>query len=126
VLTGFTGVGAGLLISAVASSEDQATSLIPVVLIPQLLFAGAIVPVARMAEPVATLSNVAFSRWSFAGAGGAIDMNARIAADPAFSRVSGYGQAFFDLPPVTAAGVLTCFVVAFLAGVLFMLEGRRA
>jgi hypothetical protein len=125
VLTGWVAVALGLLLSAIATSEDQATSLIPIALIPQLLFAGAIVPVARMAEPIATLSGLAFSRWSFAGIGSAIDMNARIDRDPVFARASGYGREFFDLAPATSAGLLGCFLVAFLATVAFLLDGRR-
>jgi ABC-type multidrug transport system ATPase subunit len=39
-LAGLAGVALGLCISAVASSPDKATSLIPIVVIPQVLFAG--------------------------------------------------------------------------------------
>jgi ABC transport system ATP-binding/permease protein len=51
VATGFAALGMGLLISAAVSSEDQAMSFLPLAVIPQLLFAGTIVQVARMAEP---------------------------------------------------------------------------
>ena len=51
VLTSWVAVGLGLVVSALARSEDQATSFIPLVLIPQLLFAGSIVSVAQMAHP---------------------------------------------------------------------------
>jgi ABC transport system ATP-binding/permease protein len=39
-LAGFAGIALGLGISAIASTADKATSLIPIVLVPQVLFAG--------------------------------------------------------------------------------------
>ena len=89
-------------------------SFTPLILIPQLLFAGAIVAVDKMAEPAQTLSSLMFARWSFAGVGTAIDMNARIAADP--GAASAYGTSFFDLAALPAAVILAVFVAAFLLG----------
>ena len=126
VLTGFIAVGMGLLVSASVNSEDQATSFIPLVLIPQLLFAGAIVSVKDMPEPVATLSNAVFARWSFADVGTAIDMNARIAGDPEFARLSQYGPSFFDVSTTTGVLVLVGFLVAFFAGVTAQMRRRPA
>jgi len=40
VLAGFAGVALGLALSALASTPDKAMSLIPIVLVPQVLFAG--------------------------------------------------------------------------------------
>jgi ABC-type lipoprotein export system ATPase subunit len=124
VLTSIVGVGMGLAISAFASSEDQATSFIPLALIPQLLFAGAIVPIERMTEPIAALASVVFGRWSLAGLGNAIDLNGRIAADPRFAEVSGYGESFFDVSPGNVSLILLAFLVAFLLAALFLV--RRA
>ena len=45
----------GLLISAAVRNQDQATSFIPLVLIPQLFFGGSIVPVATMSAPLAAI-----------------------------------------------------------------------
>nr|MBA3539701.1 ATP-binding cassette domain-containing protein [Deltaproteobacteria bacterium] len=39
-LAGLAGIALGLCISAIASTPDKATSLIPIVLVPQVLFAG--------------------------------------------------------------------------------------
>jgi hypothetical protein len=39
-LSGIAGIALGLCISAVSSTPDKATSLIPIVLVPQVLFAG--------------------------------------------------------------------------------------
>ena len=40
VLAGFAGIALGLALSAVATTPDKAMSLIPIVLVPQVLFAG--------------------------------------------------------------------------------------
>jgi hypothetical protein len=40
VLTGVVGIAIGLLISAVVKTSEMATSLVPLILIPQILFAG--------------------------------------------------------------------------------------
>ena len=59
-VTGFAAVTMGLAISAGVTTEDQAMSFIPLALIPQLLFAGAIVPVIQMSATgrVAVTSHV--------------------------------------------------------------------
>ncbi|MGI8631336.1 MAG: ATP-binding cassette domain-containing protein [Solirubrobacterales bacterium] len=111
VLCGWAAVGVGLAISAAASSQDQATSVIPLTLIPQLLFAGAIVPVERMTEPIAFVANAFFARWALAGTGAAIDMQERIAPDR--SLVAGYGESFFSIEVGVAALVLAAFTAVF-------------
>ena len=125
LLTTFAAVGLGLLVSAVVNTEDQATSFIPLVLIPQLLFAGAIVTVKDMSGPIAALSNVVFARWSFSGTGSAIDMNERIAGDPEFLRLDRYGASFFDIPVGEAALILVAFGCVFFAAVLVTLHRVR-
>ena len=47
-----------------ARSVDQATSLIPLLLIPQLLFGAALVPFARMSAPIKALADLMPSRWA--------------------------------------------------------------
>jgi ABC-type multidrug transport system ATPase subunit len=124
LVTGFVAVGVGLLVSAAVRTEDQAVSLVPLTIIPQLLFAGAIVPVEKMGAPVAALSSVIFERWSFAGAGTAADMQDRLGADPEVLEVSGYGTGFFDVEAVTAYPVLAAFLAASLAGVVLLIRKR--
>jgi ABC-type multidrug transport system ATPase subunit/pSer/pThr/pTyr-binding forkhead associated (FHA) protein len=100
VLTGFISVLLGLLVSARASSEDQATGVIPLLLVPQLLFSGALVQVKDMTTPVHLLSLLVPARWSFASAGHVIHMQERIDSDQVFSQISRYGQSFFSVTPV--------------------------
>lgn len=123
VLASWVSVGTGLLISASVRTEDQATSFIPLALLPQLLFAGALVPVETMGKIAEALSYAMFARWSFAGLGSAIDMNARIVSDKEFAPVSQYGTEFFDLSVGLALGVLTGFALVML--VLCRLRSRR-
>jgi len=109
VLTGFVAVGMGLLVSAIARSEDQATSYIPIVLIPQLLFAGAIIAVEQMGSAAASLSSAVFARWSFASIGTAIGMKERLDGDPVVAKQ--YGPSFFDLPVLEGSLILLGFTV---------------
>jgi ABC-type multidrug transport system ATPase subunit/ABC-type multidrug transport system permease subunit len=122
VLTAFAAVGIGLVMSAAVRTQDQATSFIPLVLIPQLFFGGSIVPVATMSKPLADVSKLVVAQWSYAGMGSAIDLNARIAADKAYARVSEFGTAFFDTATRSVLLILIAFVVASFAGMAALLR----
>ncbi len=63
-LTSLTGVGMGLLVSSVVSTVDKATSIVPMLLIPQLIFSGAIIPFKNMDKVSKFISNFIVSRWS--------------------------------------------------------------
>ncbi|HET6830629.1 MAG TPA: ATP-binding cassette domain-containing protein, partial [Solirubrobacterales bacterium] len=123
-VTGFVAVAMGLLISSLVSSEDQAASFIPLALIPQLLFGGAIVAVAEMSGAMQQLSKLVFSRWSFADIGAAIDMGERIGNSTA-SIPSRYPPTFFELPLARGVGILVAFMLGFLALTYVTLEINR-
>jgi ABC-type multidrug transport system ATPase subunit/ABC-type multidrug transport system permease subunit len=95
ILVAWVGVGFGLTLSAFARSEDQAASFLPLILLPQLLFAGAVVTTKDMGAPIQWLSHLVAAQWGFAGVGNAIDMNGRIEADPGFASANHYSSAFF-------------------------------
>ncbi|MDX6727464.1 MAG: transport system ATP-binding/permease protein [Baekduia sp.] len=122
ILTGWAAVGMGLLMSAAVKTQDQATSFIPLVLVPQLFFGGSIVPVATMSAPLALLSNAVIARWSYAGFGSAVDLNARIAASPAYAKVSRFGHDYFAIPTGRVALALVIFIAVFFAGVRLLLR----
>ena len=124
LMTGFASVAMGLLVSSAVRSQDQATTLIPLAVIPQLLFAGAIVPLARMAEPAKVLADVIFTQWALAGLGTVIDMNERFAGDPEFARVNRFGTEFFDLAAGAAIAIEAAFLVVF-AGAAALLLRRQ-
>jgi ABC-type multidrug transport system ATPase subunit len=112
VLVGWAGMGFGLTLSAFASSENQATSFLPLILLPQLLFAGAIVTTKDLGGPIRWLSHLVAVQWGFAGVGNAIGMNARIAADPAFARTSHYSSNFFNHGELQVAVALILMIAA--------------
>jgi ABC-type multidrug transport system ATPase subunit/ABC-type multidrug transport system permease subunit len=123
VLTSWVGVALGLTISVLAGTENQATSFIPLVLIPQLLFAGQLVPLRELPPPARVVSDVVPTRWSFAAEGRIIDLNGRYAATPA-TRAAGahYGQHFFALSLPLAVVVLGAFVAVLLSAVTMRLR----
>lgn len=125
VLTSWSMVGVGLLVSTVARSVDQSTSVIPLLLIPQLLFGGALVAYERMSTVIKVLSDLVVSRWAFAGAGNAIGINARLAEEPNGAAISGYGTSFFSLDPWVATIVLLGFTAATLLAAAVLLAGRN-
>lgn len=103
----------GLLILAAMRTEEQAMALIPVAMIAQLLFGGALVTVQAMQSPMPAFSTVIFSRWAFAGAGTSVDMNGRIEADKTFREISQYGDSFFDVSLIATYLTLLLFTALF-------------
>ncbi|MDX6609997.1 MAG: transport system ATP-binding/permease protein [Solirubrobacterales bacterium] len=121
--TAWAAIGMGLAVSTLARSVDQATSFVPMLLIPQLLFAGALVTVKSMQPAIRLLSDLVVARWAFAGAGGSIDMNARFATDK--GAAAGYGHSFFSIDPLLATGIALAFAAAGL-GLAGLFLHRRA
>jgi len=112
----------GLLVSAFARSQDQATGVIPLLLVPQLLFSGAIVPITQMTTPVRLIALVIPARWSFAAAGNVVHMQERINNDPVFSKASLYGQHFFSVTLVGFVFVCALFACVLFAGLVRLLR----
>lgn len=125
VTTGILGGLLGLIVSAAATSEDQATGLIPLLLVPQLLLAGAIVAVPDMSRPMQLLAGLVPSRWSFAAAGDSLDMHTRIASDDEFSKVSQFGEDFFKLPLTSYTLIGLAFAAIFTIILWFLVRRPR-
>jgi ABC-type multidrug transport system ATPase subunit len=117
-------VGMGLVVSAIARSVDQSTSFVPLLLIPQLLFAGALIPTSVMRPLLKPLAEIVFARWAFAGAGNAIDMGKRLAEDARFARLNEFPADFFTTTPGATALILLGFLAAFMLATALAL-GRR-
>ena len=64
-LCSLAGVAAGLLLSAVVRTSVAAIALVPILLIPQVILGGAIMPVDRMDPLTETASKASFSRWGY-------------------------------------------------------------
>ena len=122
ILTAWAAVGMGLLMSAAVKTQDQATSFIPLLLVPQLFFGGSIVPVATMSAALAALSNAVVAKWSYAGLGSAVDMNTRIAHSPAYAKVSRFGDDYFAIAGSRVALALVLFIAVFFIGVRLLLR----
>ncbi|MDY0170096.1 MAG: FHA domain-containing protein [Thermoguttaceae bacterium] len=66
-LTSLIGVAIGLAVSALARTSEVAVAVLPLVLLPMIMLAGALQPLHRMKEPVTVLANTMPSRWAFEG-----------------------------------------------------------
>jgi ABC-type multidrug transport system permease subunit len=107
LLVAWASVAMGLAVSAFARTPDQASSAVPLLLIPQLLFAGAIIPTGVMPGPIRVLSDLTFARWALAGAGHALGLAGNFSEDT--SAVAGYQRSFFNLPPAGAVVAIALF-----------------
>ena len=59
--------GMGLLLSTLVRTSAAALALVPLLLIPQVIMGGAIMPVDRMEDPSWTIAHLTLSRWGFEG-----------------------------------------------------------
>jgi energy-coupling factor transporter ATP-binding protein EcfA2 len=73
-LTSLVGLMIGLMISSLATSSDQANSIIPIVLIFQILFSGVVFHLTGSAEVFGGLFAM---RWSMIGMGSSVGLTAR-------------------------------------------------
>lgn len=126
VLTAWVSVGVGLVVSAIARTVDQAAGVVPLVLIPQLLFAGAVIPTARMPAVANGIAQLTYGRWAYAGMGSTIDLDARLSAKQTTAQALGFGRSFFAITPLTGAAALACFLLIALAVTATALQYRPA
>jgi ABC-type transport system involved in multi-copper enzyme maturation permease subunit len=84
----------GLLASAAVSNSAQAALALPMLCFPQVLFAGAVVPVAHMAAPGRWLSVGLANRYSFEALGRALRLDRLTGTVPA---MRAYGDTFSGL-----------------------------
>jgi ABC-type multidrug transport system ATPase subunit len=77
------GVGLGLCLSALATSPDQAISLTPVVLLPQLVFSGIFPAVEEGSAFTKLCTRLAAANWAFGALGHVLDLNGKAAECPA-------------------------------------------
>ncbi len=71
-LTTMAGLAMGLLVSSLASNTDKATSIVPIILVPQIILAGLIFP---LNGPGKVLSYVTVTKWSIDSLGTTADLN---------------------------------------------------
>jgi len=125
VLTAWASSGMGLAVSCAARTVDRAAGAVPLLLMPQLLLAGGLIPLAQMPGFVAAIANLVYARWSYAGLGSAARIGARL-ANFDNSAILGFDNGFFALTPATAAGILVAFTFVELLLAVLLLMRRPA
>jgi ABC transport system ATP-binding/permease protein len=125
VLTAWASSAMGLAVSCAAGSVDRAAGAVPLLLMPQLLLGGGLIPLAQMPRVISALADITYSRWSYAGLGSAARIGTRLAANDT-SGLLGFDDRFFALPPATAAGILAAFTIVELFGAVLLLMRRPA
>lgn len=111
-ITAVAALAIGLLASAAVQNASQATMALPMLCFPQVLFAGAVVPVEEMATAGRVMSFGLIDRWSFEALGRTLDVNELIGADVA---TAGYVPAFTGSPTeawVVMAGIAVIATLA--------------
>ena len=66
-LCALTSTGMGLVLSALVRTTAAALALVPLLLIPQVILGGAIMPIDQMRDPSWSLAHTTISRWAFEG-----------------------------------------------------------
>ncbi len=82
LLTSFTGLSLGLTLSTFARSSDQAVSLTPLVLVPQIVFSGLFLP-DNGGELVKLISKMHIAYWSYGSLGQIVEYNTKVESLPA-------------------------------------------
>ncbi|MFL6206404.1 MAG: ATP-binding cassette domain-containing protein [Acidimicrobiales bacterium] len=99
----------GLLTSAAVADAAQATLALPMLCFPQVLFAGAVVPVAQMSGVGRVMSSGMANRWAFEALGRGLHIDG---LDGRSAAITAYSDAF-------AGSVLSACIVLAVLGLLF-------
>jgi len=117
VLISLAAVAMGLLASSAVRDAAQATLALPMMCFPQVLFAGAVVPLAEMAGAGRAMSYVLADRWGFEALGRTLGLDATAAGD---ATTSSYVEAFSGTPATAwlVLSAITAFAVVATTAVL--------
>ncbi|MBI3969023.1 MAG: ATP-binding cassette domain-containing protein [Chloroflexi bacterium] len=75
MLISLGGIGMGLLISVLATNSDRAMAFVPVVLIPQIIFSGAIVSPETMGVIGRAVSHLMVAKWGYQALGAIVNLD---------------------------------------------------
>jgi hypothetical protein len=93
----------GLTASAFAANEDSANSLLPFLLIPQVVFAGVEIPLKNL--PLQIPATVFPTRWAMAALGSSIGLHSdKLGGDSLFNSDPTYHGTLFSIYSQTDAG----------------------
>ncbi|HEU5378949.1 MAG TPA: FHA domain-containing protein [Ktedonobacteraceae bacterium] len=94
-LTSLAGLMVGLAISAIAPNNDRAISLVPLVLLPQVIFSGAIIPLKDWFTQI--IATIFPTRWAMAALGSSIGLHAEtVGGDRLFGNDNTYHSTLFS------------------------------
>ncbi|MDG2989360.1 ATP-binding cassette domain-containing protein [Candidatus Synechococcus calcipolaris G9] len=88
-LTLLASISLGLFISSAVKNVDQASKVLPPILLPQIIFSGVLF---KLSGPVAILSWLMIGRWSVGAYGSLVNVNALVPEQPDF--------ALYEPPPL--------------------------
>lgn len=113
-LVSLASVMMGLTVSAAASNVDKALAAVPLLLVPQIILSGALVPISEVRPEVFKyIFYLAISKWGYELAGGGIcDINGRVALDTPLQQFTGD---FTGHWAVLAGFVIVLYVVTTMA-----------
>ncbi|HXR65103.1 MAG TPA: FHA domain-containing protein [Ktedonobacteraceae bacterium] len=95
-LTSLTGLMIGLTISAIAPNNDRAISLVPLVLLPQVIFSGAIIPLKDWFTQI--IATVFPTRWAMAALGSSSGLHAEtVGGDRLFGNDYTYHSTLYSI-----------------------------
>jgi hypothetical protein len=116
VLESLAALALGLLASASVTNAAQATLALPMLCFPQVLFAGAIVPVPDMAGAGRAMSLGLANRWAFESLGRALDLDTLVPSPSLHPAFAG--------SPVQGWLLLAGFVAVLLGATVAVLDRR--
>jgi hypothetical protein len=86
----------GLTVSAIAPNNDRAISFVPIILIPQVIFSGAIIPLKDYFTQI--VASVFATRWAMAALGSSLGLHAdKIGGDKLFGDDPTYHGTLFSV-----------------------------
>jgi hypothetical protein len=120
VLTAVSGLLLGLVASAFAANEDSANSLLPFILLPQVVFAGTEIPLKEWFLQVAAV--IFPTRWSMAALGSSIGLHSdKLGGDALFGNDSTFHGTLFSTFSQTDAMHRLLLAWGVLAGLIIVL-----
>jgi len=121
LLDATAGLALGLLASALVTNAAQATLALPMLCFPQVLFAGAMVPVDVMTSGGRFISEAMSNRWAFEAIGRMLELDDRFSVD----QLGAWEPAFQGDASVQLAA-LSAMIVACAVGTIATLSRRLA
>ena len=95
-LTSLAGMMTGLAISAIAPNNDRAISFVPIILLPQVIFSGAIIPLKDWFTQIVAV--IFPTRWAMAALGTSIGLHAdKVGGDRLFGSDPTYHDTLFSV-----------------------------